>query len=301
MTGIEQSSFKSGFAAISGPPNAGKSTLLNRMLGEKISITSEKPQTTRNRIAGVVHRPGAQIVFLDTPGIHRSKKTFNQRIVAVALAAMNDIDVLLMVADAAHPDPESEELILSTLRNKKHAPVILALNKIDLVKKSSLLKLMDDWSKAYCFEAIVPISAAKGTQVDDLLAAMQKLLPDGPPYFPEDMVTDMPERFLASELIREKVFHSTGREVPYATAVTIESYEADAEKDRVLIHATIHVERDSQKGIIIGKQGKMLGAIGEAARKDIGRMLGAKVYLKLFVRIEKNWSRDARAMRRLGY
>ncbi len=301
MARVEQSGFKSGFAAISGPPNVGKSTLLNRILGEKISITSEKPQTTRNRIAGVLHRPGFQIVFLDTPGIHKSNKPFNQQIVAVALAAMNDVDLLLMVADASHPDPESEQLILSLLRQKKHAPVILALNKIDRVKKPALLKSIDDWSRAYCFEAIVPISATEGTQVEDLIAAMEKLLPDGPPYFPKDMVTDMPERFLASEMIREKVFHLTGREVPYSTAVTIDSFKEDAEKDQVMIHATIHVERDSQKGIIIGRQGKMLGAIGEAARKDIGRMLGARVYLKLFVRVEKNWSRDAQAMRRLGY
>lgn len=293
--------FKSGFAAIIGAPNVGKSTLLNTLIGEKISITSSKPQTTRNRIAGVCHQPGFQIVFLDTPGIHQSKKPLNMRLVEVAMAAISDVDLILMVVDAAAPEPKSEQLILNKLKDGRHPPVILALNKIDKLKKPKLLHLIDHWAGAYGFSEIVPVSATEGTQVADLLAAMKNLLPEGPPYFPEDMITDMPERFIAAEMIREKVFELTAQEVPFATAVTIESFEELPKQDLVRIHAIIHIERDSQKAIIIGKQGTMLRQIGEAARLDIERMTGTRVFLKLFVRVEKNWTRDPRALRRLGY
>ncbi len=293
--------FKSGFAAIIGAPNVGKSTLLNTMIGEKISITSQKPQTTRNRIAGVVHKPDSQIVFLDTPGIHKSKKTLNKQIVEVAMAAISDVDIVLLVIDASSPDKSSEALIINKINEYKNLPVILAINKIDLVKKTKLLKFIDQWAKAYSFKEIIPISALEGTQTDVLMSAMQSLLPFGPPYFPEDIVTDMPERFIASEMVREQVFHLTKQEVPFSTAVTIESFKEDADRKLVRIHAAIHVEHNSQKGIIIGKQGSMLRAIGEAARLDIQRMVGAKVLLKLFVRVEKNWSKKARSLRKLGY
>ncbi|MFZ2631956.1 MAG: GTPase Era [Desulfosalsimonadaceae bacterium] len=293
--------FKSGFTAIIGAPNVGKSTLLNTMIGEKISIVSNKPQTTRNRIAGVSHRPGFQIVFLDTPGIHKSTKPLNSKMVEVAMSSIKDVDLILMVVDAANPEPASEQLILAKLKSSRQPPVILALNKIDLIKKPKLLQLIDRWQKAYPFEEIVPVSATEGTQVDELLDAMEKRLPDGPPYFPEDMITDMPERFIAAEMIREKVFTLTAREIPFSTAVTIESFEELPKQNLVRIHAAIHIERDSQKGIIIGKQGAMLRAIGEAARLDIEQMLDTRVFLQLFVRIEKNWSKDARALRKLGY
>ncbi len=293
--------FKSGFAAIIGAPNVGKSTLLNTMIGEKISITSSKPQTTRNRIAGVCHQPGFQIVFLDTPGIHMSKKPLNSKLVEVAMAAISDVDLILMVIDASNPEPSSEQLILNKLKDGRKPPAILAINKIDQIKKPKLLHLINKWSNAYAFEEIVPVSATEGTQVNDLLAAMKKQLPDGPPYFPEDMITDMPERFIAAEIIREKVFELTDQEIPFSTAVTIESFEELSQKNLVRIHAAIHIERNSQKGIIIGKQGAMLRQIGEAARLDIERMVGTRVFLKLFVRIEKNWSKDAKAMRKLGY
>lgn len=293
--------FHSGFAAIIGAPNVGKSTLLNTMIGEKISIVSSKPQTTRNRIAGVSHRPGYQIVFLDTPGIHKSTKALNLKMVETAMNAIADVDLILMVADAAAPDPASEALILDKLKSGKKPPVVLAINKIDLIKKPKLLEIIDRWQKSHGFVEIVPVSATEGVQVDVLLSALENRLPEGPPYFPEDMITDMPERFIAAEMVREKVFELTAREIPFSTAVTIESFEELPKQNLVRIHAAIHVERDSQKGIIIGKQGAMLRSIGEAARLDIEQMLGTRVFLKLFVRVEKNWSRDARALRRLGY
>ncbi|MBC2695439.1 MAG: GTPase Era [Desulfobacteraceae bacterium] len=292
--------FKSGFVAIAGAPNVGKSTLLNRMIGEKISITSKKPQTTRNRIIGIMHRPSFQIVFIDTPGIHRAKGPLNIRIVDVALSALADVDLILVVLDVTNPDPESEKLLIKRL-GKQKSPVILVLNKIDLIKKSELLVIIDKWINAYPFEAVIPISAKHGTQVEELIKAMECILPNGPPFFPEDAVTDMPERFIAAEMVREKVFRLTGEEVPYSIAVTIDSFSEDAKGSLVKIYATINVERDSQKGIIIGKSGNKLKKIGEESRMEIQRMVGAKVFLKLFVRVQKNWSKDTKALRRFGY
>jgi GTP-binding protein Era len=292
--------FKSGFAAIIGAPNAGKSTLLNRMLGEKISITSSKPQTTRNRILGVVHRPEAQIVFIDTPGVHLAKEMLNVKMVEQALSAIGDVDLILLLIDVAAPDPEAEAYIVRKLKKQKR-PVVLVLNKIDLVSKAPLLTVIDQWSTAHDFKAIVPISARHGDQVDTLLTAMTDSLPEGPPLFPEDTLTDMPERFIAAEMIREKVFRLTGQEIPYATAVTIDQFTEKKNGRLVHIEAAIHLERDSQKGIVIGKQGAKLKQIGEAARKEIERMTGVQVFLKLFVRVQKNWSKDTKALRRFGY
>lgn len=294
------SGFRSGFAAIAGAPNVGKSTLLNRMIGEKISITSQKPQTTRNRIVGVMHGENSQIVFLDTPGVHKSDKAFNRKIVQVALSAMEEVDLVLVVIDASNPDASSESLVVEKLKKRPNTPAVLAINKIDKIDKPALLAIIDKWAHRHpSFAEIIPISALDGTQVPQLMEAMQKLLPEGPPFFPEDALTDMPERFIVCEMIREKIFENTGREVPYGTAVTIEDF---SEEDTIIrIHAAIHVERDSQKGIIIGKNGAMLKTIGTQARMDIENLLGAKVFLKLFVRVEKNWSRDPRAMRKLGY
>ena len=293
--------FKSGFIAITGAPNVGKSTLLNTMIGRKISITSEKPQTTRNRIAGIAHREGAQLIFLDTPGIHLTNKTFNQKMVDVAFSAIDDVDLLLLVADAAKPDKKSENMILERLQKSRKRPVLLALNKIDRVKKPDLLPLIDKWQKSYPFEAIFPVSAQEGTQVQDMLAALENLLPEGPPYYPPDMVTDVPEEFILSEIIREKAFQLTEEEIPFSTAVSIDMVEEDEAIDLVYVYAKIHVERDSQKKILIGKNGSKIRAIGKAARLEMKRLMGMPVHLKLFIRVEKNWSRDARAMRRLGY
>jgi len=297
---VEKSEFRSGFVTIVGAPNTGKSTLLNRMLGEKISITSSKPQTTRNRILGVVHRPHAQMVFLDTPGIHRATEPLNVRIVDEAFSAMADGDLILFVVDTEHADEASEKLLLNKLVTLK-VPVILALNKIDLIGKADQLVLIDKWSRVHSFQALVPISAATGEQVDSLLSEMETLLPVGPPFFPEDTLTDLPQRFIVAEIIREKVFRLTGQEIPYATAVTVESFKEKKGGQIVYIEATIHLERDSQKGIVIGKQGKKLKQIGEDARKEMERLLETRVFLKLFVRVQKNWSRDTKALRQFGY
>ena len=292
--------FRSGYVAIVGAPNVGKSTLLNRMLGEKISITSKKPQTTRNRILGVMHRPGAQLVFLDTPGIFQAKDTLNLRIVDTAISAIGDADIILFVLDAASPDPTSEHFLAQRLQ-KHDSPVILALNKIDLIEKSDLLKVIEKWSTEYYFDVIVPISATEGTQIEQLVDAMQSFLPLGPPYFPEDAVTDLTERFIAAEMIRESVFRLTGEEIPYATAVTVDSFKEEKKGKLVRIEATIHLERDSQKGIIIGKEGSKLKRIGTESRKKIEGMLETKVFLKLFVRVQKKWRKDTRALRKFGY
>jgi len=292
--------FHSGFAAIIGVPNVGKSTLLNRMLGQKISITSKKPQTTRNRILGIVHRPACQIIFVDTPGVHKAHKMLNVRIVDVALTALGDADLILMVSDVAAPDPEAERFLTDKLR-QQNKPAVLALNKTDLIKKALLLTQIEKWQRVFPFEAVIPVSAKNGFQVDVLIDTMAALLPQGPPYFPEDSLTDLPQRFIAAEMVREKAIRFTGQEIPYSVAVTIESFKAPAKGRLRRIDATIHVERNSHKGIIIGKKGAKLKQIGEAARKDIEDMLGERIFLKLFVHVQKNWSRDTRALRKFGY
>ena len=293
-------SFRSGYVAILGAPNAGKSTLLNRMLGQKISITSKKPQTTRNRILGVVHRTGSQMVFLDTPGIHRARNPLNTRIVDQALSTLTEVDLILMVVDAKTPDEPSERLLIEKLSHQP-LPVLLALNKIDQVPRPALLAQIERWSESFSFSAVVPISAKSGEQVDRLIDTMEARLPAGPPFFPPDSLTDMPTRFVAAEIVREKAFRLTGQEIPYALAVTIDSFKEEKDGALVRIHATIHVERDSQKGIVIGRQGAKLRQIGEAARKEIEALLGTTVFLKLFVRVQKNWTRDTRALRKFGY
>jgi GTP-binding protein Era len=302
MSNIEnkQSEFKSGFIAIAGAPNVGKSTLLNQMLGEKISITSKKPQTTRNRILGVLHRRSSQLAFIDTPGIHKATGTLNTRIVDTALSALVDADILLIVVDVANTDMESESYLARKLKSQKQ-PVVLVLNKIDLIAKSKLLTIIDKWAKTYAFEAIIPVSAILGEQVEELLDALEALLPKGPPFFPEEAITDLSERFIVAEMIREKIFRLLGQEIPYSVAVSVDSFSEDKKGTLVKIHATIHVERASQKGMIIGKEGSKLKMIGTEARKDIERMVGAKVFLKLFVRVHKNWSKDTKALRRFGY
>ncbi len=294
------SDFKSGYIAIAGTPNAGKSTLLNRMLGEKISITSKKPQTTRNRILGVLHRPEAQLVFFDTPGVFHAKDKLNTRIVDTAFSAVADADLILVVIDVAQPDIEAERFLVKRLQDQSK-PVILALNKIDLVETSGLLESIDRWAKTYQFRDVVPISAKKGIQINELILVMVSTLPQGPPYFPEDTITDVSERFLVAEMIREQVFRLTGEEIPYATAVTVDAFKEKDKGYQVKIEATIHLERDSQKGIVIGKGGSKLKQIGVQSREQIEHMLGTKVYLKLFVRVQKNWRKDTRAIRRFGY
>jgi len=294
------SDFRSGYIAIAGTPNAGKSTLLNRMLGQKISITSKKPQTTRNRILGVLHRPDAQMIFFDTPGVFHAKDKLNTRIVDTAFSAVADADLILVVIDVALPDIEAERFLVKRLQDQSK-PVVLALNKIDLVEKSGLLESIEKWAEAYPFREVVPISAKNGIQINELILAMVSALPQGPPYFPEDTLTDVSERFLVAELIREQVFRLTGEEIPYATAVTVDAFKEKNRGNQVKIEATIHLERDSQKGIVIGKRGSKLKQIGIRSREQIEHMLGTKVYLKLFVRVQKNWRKDTKAIRRFGY
>jgi len=299
-TNNHKNDFRSGFVAIAGAPNVGKSTLLNQMLGEKLSITSKKPQTTRNRILGILHRPASQLIFIDTPGVHQATRPLNIRIVDVALAAMGDVDIVLIVVDVANPDPDSEAFLVKKLNELKQ-PVVLVLNKIDLIKKPMLLDMINKWSKAHPFEALIPVSAILGAQIDELVEVMESLLPKGPPLFPEDIITDMPERFFVAEMIREKVFRLTGQEIPYSTAVTVDSFSERKKGALVIINATIHVERASQKGMIIGKNGSKLKQIGQAARREIEDMLATKVFLELFVRVQQGWSKDTKALRKFGY
>ncbi|MFA6008848.1 MAG: GTPase Era [Desulfobacteraceae bacterium] len=289
--------FKSGYVTIAGAPNAGKSTLLNRLLGEKLSITSRKPQTTRNKILGVVHRPTCQMIFLDTPGVHMTNSALNVKMVDIALSTFGDADVLLLMIDVSDPDKPSEEYLVKKLTNIGK-PVILGLNKIDSVKNVELPAIRNHWAGVFPFKSIISVSAKHGDGVDELLAEIEKYMPEGPALYPEDQLTDLPERFFTAEMIREKVFRLTGQEIPYSAAVTVDSFSEQG--DLVKIHATIHVERDSQKGIVIGKGGSKLKQIGEDSRKEIEKLLEKRVYLKLFVRVQKNWTKDSKAIARFG-
>ena len=295
-----KSGFKSGFVSIIGRPNAGKSTLLNFLLGEKIAIISNKPQTTRNRILGIKNHAAGQIIFLDTPGIHRSRSRLNQSMVKVALATYNEVDAICFLIEADRADNDENDFILETL-SRVEKPVLLAINKIDLIPKNDLLPIMERYSRLRSFEQIIPISALLGDGVEILVAELFKILPEGPKLFPEDMITDLPERFLAAELIREKVIRLTREEIPYATAVVVEEFKEREGKNLIVIKATIQVERDSQKGILIGGKGHMLKEVGRLAREEIEALLGARVFLELWVKVEKNWREDPRALRRLGY
>lgn len=293
--------FRSGFIAICGPPNAGKSTLINRLTGEKISITSDKPQTTRNRILGIVNRDRAQLVFMDTPGIFKATGKLNTRIVNSAISALADVDIILLMIDVSSRSRKNDEALVVNHLEKTGKPVVLALNKIDLIKKPAILEYIEQWRTVYPFAHIFPVSAKEGDQTVELLGALEALLPPGDSLFPEEMVTDMPERFIAAEMIREKIFRMTNQEIPYATAVSIDTFQE--KKDGALIHiqATIHVEKSSQKGIIIGKKGQMLKEIGEKSRRDIQRMTGAKVYLELFVRVQDKWRSNDMILTEFGY
>lgn len=297
---VKRSGFKSGFISIIGRPNVGKSTLLNLLLGEKIAIVSDKPQTTRNRILGIKNHPAGQIIFLDTPGIHRAQSRLNRSMVKVALATYSEVDGVCFMIEADRSDNDENDFILETL-TKIEKPVLLVINKIDLVPKGDLLPIMERYSRLRSFEQIIPISALLGDGVETFVDELLKILPEGPRLFPEDMITDLPERFLVAELIREKVFQLTQEEIPYATAVVVEDFKQREEKNLIVIRATIQVERESQKGILIGKRGRMLKEIGRLAREEIEALLGARVFLELWVKEEKNWREDPRALRRLGY
>ena len=292
--------FKSGYIAIVGAPNVGKSTLLNQLLKQRISITAPKPQTTRNRIVGILNGDGCQIVFVDSPGIHKARDEFNRGLVETALSTLGESDAVLFMIEPESDGP-TNEYILDNLR-RIHTPVILVINKVDALRnKSNLLPLIQGYRERFDFKAVIPISALKGEGTGDILAEVLALLPEGPQYYPGDYITDQPERFFVAELIREKIFHLAHQEIPYAVAVIIEKFSEIPEKDLIEIDATINVERESQKPIIIGKGGQMLTEIGKQARKEIETLLGCNIYLGLFVRVQKNWRKDPKALLEFGY
>ncbi len=300
-----QNDIRSGMVAIVGPPNAGKSTLMNYLLGQKISIVTHRPQTTRNRILGVVNDENYQIVLLDTPGLHKARQALNREMVRIAMDSLKDVDAILYMIDVSLPLPEKvvkvkQQELLEQIEGVA-CPVILILNKVDLQEKESLLPMIQKYMDLYPFHSILPLSALTGEGTDTVIDELLSLLPKGPRYFPEDIPTDASERFLVAEIVREKLFILTGQEIPYSSAVLIESFQEDERKKMTTIHATIVLERSSQKGIVIGKGGKKLKSIGTAARKDIEKMLAQKVLLKLWVKVRKNWSRDERFLKELGF
>jgi GTPase len=290
--------YRAGFVAIIGRPNAGKSTLLNRYVGQKVAIVTSKPQTTRNRILGIVTRPEGQIVFIDTPGLHEAHTVLNRQMMREVAAALEGIDLLLMMVDASATQPHADQFLLDKAR-RFEGKAILALNKTDRVPKPKLLPQLDTFSKAFPFVALVPISALKGNGCDELLAEILKQLPEGVPFFPADQVTDQPERFLASEIVREKAIQLTYHEVPHALRVMIDKFE---ETPTILrIQATLNVERDSQKKILIGRKGEMLKKIGTEARRELETILGTKVYLGLFVKVAPGWRDNPQQVRELDW
>lgn len=296
---MSDSKFRSGFVSIIGRPNVGKSTLLNSMLGEKISITTSKPQTTRNRITGIKNLPDAQIVFWDTPGIHKAKDLINRVMVKSAVSTISEVDVVLFMMEADSPSGAGDDFIINLLKEAKK-PVILLINKIDRVKKQQLLPIMEKISAKYDFKEIIPLSAKTGEGVERLEEVIVKLLDEGPRFFPDDQVTDLPERFLVSEMVREKIYSMLKDEVPYSTAVEIEEFVDKPSKNLVILKALIYVERDSQKRIIIGKNGSMLKEIGVQARKEIERLLGARVYIDIFVKVKTGWSSNVATLKNMG-
>ena len=294
----EKKAFLSGFVAIVGRPNAGKSTLVNRLVGQKIAIVTSKPQTTRNRIQGIVTKPQGQIVFIDTPGLHEADSALGRQMMQEVAAALEGIDVLLLMVDASRMLPHADDLLLEKAKRFR-GKTILALNKVDRLAKPKLLPLIDSFAKVFEFAAIVPISALNGAGCEELLDETLKQLPQGEPYFPEDQVTDQPERFLAAEIIREKAIQVMYHEVPYALAVVIEKYEETPKLLR--IEALMNVERDSQKKILIGHKGEMLKKIGTEARKELEAILGSKIYLGLFVKVAPDWRENPQKVRELDW
>jgi len=296
--------FRSGFVSIIGRPNAGKSTLLNALVGEKIAIVTEKPQTTRTRIQGMLNvkaqrgRPAGQIVFVDTPGVHRPDSRLNRKMMQEIHAALETRDLILLIVDVTEKSSASDEHVLELVK-RSGGPVFLLLNKIDRLQKDKLLPIIERYSKLHEFREIIPISAAKRDGVETLVDKIMDVLPEGPRYFPEDQFTDQPERFIAAEIIREKVLLKTGKELPYATAVVVERYEELEKLTR--ISATIYCERDGQKAILIGKGGQKLKEMGTAARIELESFLGRKVFLELFVKVKPGWRESAAFVEELDW
>jgi GTP-binding protein Era len=290
----------------------GKSTLLNRILGEKVAIVSDKPQTTRNQIRGVKHLPGVQIVFLDTPGIHEPHHPFNERMVKTALDALQEVDLILFMVEVPNPFGIGDRYAFertfgekAAAVEKKHVrhrpPVFLIINKIDQIRKDLLLPVIAEGSRLYPFTEIIPVSATTGENVDRLIDQVTGVLPEGPPYFPEDQVTDQPIRFIAAEFVREKIFRLTYEEVPYSVGVGIEEFHEDEGTGLVTIRAVIYVDRESQKGIVIGKGGSLLKKVGQETRLELEGILGTKVFLELWVKVKRDWREDVNLLGTLGY
>ncbi len=291
---------KSGFVSFIGRPNAGKSTLVNRLVGTKLAIVSDKPQTTRTRILGVRNYPDAQVVFLDTPGIHRPLHRMNVRMVDVALETIKDVDVLGLVLDAAEKLGKGDRYVLDLVKDVK-IPVFLILNKIDLIKKTKLLPLIDQFGREGRFAEIIPVSAATGDNVDRLERAIIDRLPEGPPLYPDDYLTDQPERVMAAEIVREKLLQFTHAEIPFSSAVVVDRFEEPAEAGGLLkLHCTIVVDRESQKPIVVGKGGDMVKRIGTAAREELERFFSTRVFLDLRVRVAVDWREDERVLQDIG-
>ncbi len=293
-----QESFRSGYVSIIGRPNVGKSTLLNALLGQKISIVAARPQTTRNRILGIKNLPGAQIIFIDTPGIHKPKNLLGEAMVRSAREVLGEIDIVLFVAEAGRRAEKDRSIIESLDRLDK--PVFLVINKIDEMKKRDILPMIDRYSGVFHFSEIIPVSALKGDGIDIILEKILKHLPTGPKYYPDDIVTDQIERFMAAEIIREKIMEKTGEEIPFSVAVDVESW-TERPDGVVAIAANIFVEREGQKGIIIGAKGRMLKEVGTLARIDIEGLLGTRVFLQLWVKVKRGWRDDKRVLHELGY
>lgn len=296
----ENKGFKSGFVSIIGRPNVGKSTFLNRVIGQKIAIMSDKPQTTRNKIQGVLTLPDAQMIFIDTPGIHKPKHKLGDFMMKVAQNTLKEVDLILFMVNAEEGFGRGEEFILEKFQ-AINTPIFLVINKIDQIHPDDLLSIIDSYQEKYSFEEIVPISALEGNNVERLLEQIKRLLPEGPQYYPADQVTDHPERFIITELIREKALHLTREEIPHSLAVVLDKMVRLEGKDVIHVMATIIVERDSQKGIIIGKQGSMLKEIGKRARVDIENLLGSKVFLELWVKVQKDWRNKMAQLREYGF
>ncbi len=295
--------FKSGYIAIIGRPNVGKSTLLNALLGQKLAAVTPKPQTTRHKILGIKHLPDAQLLFLDTPGIHKPHKSLNEYMLEVARAALDDADVFILIVEPSDEISEENQKIFEMIQVKKK-PVIVVINKVDKVYKQKILPMMKNYLELFHPEAVIPTSALSGDGVSRIEGEILKFLPEGPPYYPVDQLTDQTERFLVSEIIREKVMELTKEEVPYSATVVIETFEEPKESDFkkvTRIRASLVIEKESQKGILIGKGGQMIKKIGESARKEIETILETKVYLELFVRVEKDWSKDPKKVKELAY
>ena len=295
---MTNSDFKSGFISVIGRPNVGKSTLVNAIVGEKVAAVSNKPNTTRNRISGILTHSNSQLIFLDTPGIHKAKGKLHKSMVQTSMNAIEESDVIVMVVDVNQPFLKGDKFIIENLPK----PSILVINKIDRIKKSEILEIMDQ-SRQFKdkFTDAIPVSAKNAEGIVELVETIKKYLPDGEKYFPDDMYTDQPERFLVGELIREKIFNLTKDEIPYKTAVFVEEFKENSEKKIVRIAATVFVERKSHKGIVIGKNGMMLKEIGSQARVDIERILGSKVFIELWVKVKERWSENNSIIKELGY